>query len=192
MPLPSVQDVKDYGRIQTSVEDALIAALLGSAIGEIEAAIGKSLTTEQVTWYDNATSLRLFTPPRNLLLLYVPVDVSTIVVADQDDATIDAATYNVRLDLGMICGNDGLAFGNGPYKITATAGFGTSPNYATRWLPMIAQLVKDYTLMLYQQRTIGASSEKAAGTMVTYEIDADTGLPCRLSRQLRKLRGPVV
>lgn len=192
MALPSVEDLKDYGRIQTTAEDPLLASLLARAVGEIEASIGKSLTHESVVWYDDAKSLRLYERPCNLVLGYVPIDATTVSVVDADGVTVDAATYTVRQDLGLIKG-DGVTFENGPYAITVTkAGFDTSPSYATRWSPMITAAVLDYALMLYQQRTPGASSEKASGTTVTYEIDPTTGLPLRIMRQVRKLRGAVV
>lgn len=193
MTLPTVAELKSYGRIQSAVEDVLLQSLLDRAVGEIEAAIGKSLTHESVVWYDDAKSLRLYERPCNLVLGYVPIDATTVVVTDADGVTVDASTYAVRQDLGLIKGNEGVTFANGPYAIAVTkAGFDTSPGYATRWSPMIAAAVIDYALMLYQQRTPGASSEKASGTTVTYEIDPTTGLPLRIMRQVRKLRGAVV
>ena len=61
------------------------------------------------------------------------------------------------------------------------------------WLPLIRRAIIDYVGYLFQQRDVGASALKAAGTTVTYAIDPITGLPDRVSRAIRKAsRGPVV
>src|SRR6185437_9591942 len=162
-------DITTYYRIQTSAEvvNGLIAELISEAQGEIEGNSGKCLTIKPVLWYD------------------------------------DAATYTVRLDKGLIVGlpangpgaffaGPWSLFNQGPYTIAANAGWGTSPDYATIWLPLIRRAVIDYVGYLFQQRDIGASALKAAGTSVTYAIDPITGWPDRVARAIRKLRGPVV
>jgi hypothetical protein len=198
-PITTTKAVKDYFRIETDREDDLIADLIAEASGTIESVVGKSLTTESVTWIDNGTSFRTYGAPRSLILGYVPIDASTVVVKDNSSIVVPAANYLVRQDLQQIVGvsgnpvwNDTTIFGAGPYAITCTAGFGTSPTYATREQPYIRGGIIRYVGFLYYQRTPGAKSEGAAGSRVDYEIDSDTGLPCFLSSFIRKLRGPVI
>ena len=202
--LVTPQDIVNYYRIQTTAEvvNGLLAELIVEAQGEIEYACGKSLTQEQVTWYDNAQTLRMGEAVTNLLLKYGPIDPTSVVVKDYLGVTVPAAGYTVRLDLGMLCGLPGgvgaftagpyATFSDGPYMIQCMAGFGTSPTYATRELPMLRRSIIDYVGYLFQQRDIGASALKADGTTVTYAIDPVTGLPDRVARTIRKLRGPVV
>ena len=198
-------DIAAYYRIQTTAEvvNGLIAELIAEAQGEIEANSGKSLTIRAVTWYDDATTLRIGEGVSNLILKYLPVDPASIVVKNYIGVTINPATYTVRLDKGLITGipangpgaffaGPWSLFNEGPYTISANAGWGTSPNYATTWLPVIRRAIIDYVGYLFQQRDIGASTLKAAGTTVTYVIDPITGLPDRVARAIRKLRGPVV
>lgn len=198
-------DIVAYYRIQTTAEivNGLIAELIAEAQGEIEGNSGKCLTIKAVTWYDDATTLRIGEGVSNLILKYVPVDPASIVVKNYIGVTIDPATYTVRLDKGLIAGlpanrpgaffaGPWSLFNEGPYTITANAGWGTSPDYATIWLPLIRRAIIDYVGYLFQQRDVGASALKAAGTTVTYAIDPITGLPDRVSRAIRKLRGPVV
>lgn len=197
-------DVTRYYRIETQAEvvNGLLAELIAEAQGEIEASCGKALVTESVLWYDNAQTLRMGESVTNLILKYVPIDPATLVVKDVLGNVIPAAGYILRQDLGLICAlpfssgaflaGPSTTFDNGPYTMTATAGFGTATNYATRWLPMIRRTVLDYVGYLFQQRDVGASSLKAAGTSVTYVLDPLTGLPDRCARAIRKLRGPVV
>jgi hypothetical protein len=203
--LVTPKDITDYYRIQTTAEvvNGLIADLISEAQGEIEFNCGKSLTQENALWYDNAQSLRIGEGVVNLILKYVPIDPTTVVVKDYTGAVVPATAYVVRLDLRMICGlptagpgafltGPWTTFDNGPYTIQCVAGFATSPSYATRELPAIQRAIKDYVGFLFQQRDVGASSLKAAGTTVTYAIDPITGLPDRVARAIRKLRGPVI
>lgn len=198
-------DITAYYRIQTTAEvvNGLIAELISEAEGEIEGNSGKCLTIKPVTWYDDATTLRIGEGVSNLILKYVPVDPASIVVKNYMGVTIDPSTYTVRLDKGLIVGlpangpgaffaGPWSLFNQGPYTIAANAGWGTSPDYATIWLPLIRRAVIDYVGYLFQQRDIGASALKAAGTSVTYAIDPITGVPDRVARAIRKLRGPVV
>lgn len=199
--LATLQNFKDLYRIQTTAEDGLIADLLTRAAGEIEGAAGVPLGTRVVTWYDDAVTLRLFEAVRNLIIPYGRfIDATTVVVKDQDSTIVPAANYMVRLDRGLIMALPGLSFAIGfpasfpvtPYSVTATVGFGTSSTYTTVELPQINNLILSYAGMLYQQRTPGASSEKSAGSTVTYKVDPATGLPDVIARGVRRLRGIVV
>jgi uncharacterized phiE125 gp8 family phage protein len=202
MAIITTQNVKDYLRIETAAEDVLLAELILEAYGEVESYVGKSLATETATWYDDANTLRLGEGVVNLILRYAPIDPTSVVIKDAQGALVDATTYIVRLDRGLIMsypqgggsfiGGPYSTFDAGPYTITCTAGIGTSPTYTYRELPMIRRVLIDWTAMLYQQRTLGARTEKSAGTMVDYsEIDATTGLPVRIASVIRKLKGIV-
>lgn len=199
--LVTVAKVKSYFRIETTAEDELLADLIVRAEAEIEVVVGYSLTRRAMTWRDDAETLRLWSAVTNLLLPGIPIDAATLAIVDADGDTVDDSTYEVRQDKGMVCARgfgfagplDGptTVFDNGPYTMTFDAGFACSDTYATRELPFIQASVIDYVGMLYQQRTPGASTEGAAGTRVTYEVDEATGLPKRIARALRKLRGVV-
>lgn len=200
--LVTVQKVKDYGRIEETAEDNLIADMIVRAEGEIEVVVGQSLTKRSVVWRDNALTERIPGSVTNLLLGSVPIDEATMVVTDGNGDVVDPATYEIRQDMGMICargsgfasigtGIEGCTFGIGPYRMECVAGYATGDTYATVELPFIQATIIDYVLMLYQQRTPGAVNEGASGTRVTYEVDEATGLPKRIARALRKLRKVV-
>jgi uncharacterized phiE125 gp8 family phage protein len=191
MPLPTTQDVKDFLRIQTAVEDTLIGRLLTQAIADLEDLCSRSFTHDAVVWYDDAETLRQSEAVTNLQLRHRFVNPNTIVVKDSSGVVVDPTTYVVRLDRGQISGNPGVSFAFGPYTIACDAGFDCSPTYATRELPMISTCILHYVAWLYQQRTIGASNVKSAGSTVTYVVDKDTGLPIPVARAIRRLRGIV-
>jgi len=187
--LVTVQEFKLYARIETSAEDDLLGELLAEVVGLIESYIGKSLTTEQITFTDDGETFRFYGAPRALILPYMQIDAASVAITNGAGETLDPTGYTVRLDLRQIRGS--FACG-GPYVVTCRAGYGTLPDYEQRWLPRIRSTIKDYALFLYQQRTPGASSEGASGTSVSYgDIDPDTGLPNRVRMALRKLRGII-
>lgn len=188
-PIVTRQMLVDYLRIQTTSENDVLDDIVERAIGDVETSIGKSVTEEDVTWYDDTKSQRLPGAVTALLLGYVPV--GTLVVKDADGATVDASSYTIRQDLGLIVAAAGVTFSNGPYTITGKAGFSHSATYDTREKPALQALIIDYAAFLYQQRTPGARVERAAGTAVEYEIDDETGLPKRIARGCRRWRGPV-
>lgn len=190
--LASVQDVKNYLRLRSTAEDSVIAQMLARATGEIEGVVGRFLTHQAgYSWIDDAVDHRLDEAPRNLVLV-VPCDEATVTVTDASGDVVDATTYAVRQDRGLIVGNAGVVFPNPPYTMVATVGFDQSPTYATRELPIINDTIILYTAFLYQQRTVGARSVKGAASTVDYEVDPATGLPKILSRGIRKLRGIVM
>lgn len=201
MTLPTVANVKDWLRIESTAEDALLAELLTQAEGEIEFACGKALEHRAVVWYDDATTQRIGEGVVNLILQQVPIDPATLVVKDCLGVTVDANSYVLRQDKGMICaypvgqgsfiGGPFTTFDNGPYQIACEAGFDCSDTYAYVELPMIRRAIIAYVAYLYQQRTPGAKTERSAGTTVDYVIDEKTGLPMFIARQVQKLRGIV-
>jgi hypothetical protein len=175
--------------------------MLAMAQAEIEGAVGIPLATRAVTWYDDAKNYRLWESTRNLIIPYGRyIDPATVVVTDYQGNVVPAAQYVVRTDVGLIKSVPGLSFAVGfatafpvtPYKMTATAGFGTSPDYATVELPQINNLVLEFAAFLFQQRTPGAVTERSAGSAVTYEMDKEmAGLPSIVARGIRRLRGVV-
>lgn len=194
----SVQNVKDYLRIETDAEDALIAELILEATGNVESMVGPSLTHRSVTWYDDAQTMRLNTGVTNLMLKFTPINESTLVVTDTNNEVVPADSYTIRQDEGLVKARTSnftqgpaWSFSNGPYKLTCVAGYDTSPTYAGVELPMIKSLLVDYTAFLWQQRTLGTSSEQASGTTVNFVVDEATGLPDRVARNIRRLRGIV-
>lgn len=190
MGLPTTSDIKRYLRIENDAEDNLIKDLIEEAIGLIETSTGKSLTSEDVIWIDDAVSGRSYGYPTALMIKKWPVDVSTIVVKGASGDVVAATNYTI--DGQIIRGTSDFAFDDGPYTITAKAGYAASPSYQKRELPVIRMLVIDVTAFLFQQRTPGALGEGSSGASVNYSIDPETGLPDRIAKRLRKMRGIII
>lgn len=191
--LPSTEQLKSYLRIETDRENDLLKDLLARVQGDIEFSIGKPLNIQVgYVWYDDAVTQRIGEAVTNLMLAITPLDAATLVITAGDGSTVDATQYTVRQDLGLVVAVENFVFDAGPYTLTASVGFGTSPTYVTRELPAISSLMLDYAAFLYQQRTPGARSEGSSGTRIEYEVDDETGLPKRVAKGIRRLRGIVV
>lgn len=197
MAIAGTQDVKDYFRIETTAEDTLIATLVARAKAEIEGLVGKPLTEEDIDWRDDMMTHRLGETPTSIILKYTPIKTSDLVVRDVDGNVVPVADYRIRQDLGLIQGLDGVLFPSGPYRITGKGGL-QHATQAARVEHMINATIIDLVGFYLQQRTPGASSENAAntGTSFVYGIDyggmdAQTGLPKRVMKGIRKLRAIV-
>ena len=192
MSLPTVQQLKDYARIETDAENALLADVLARATGLVQGLVGRSLTSDSVVWYDDAGTLKLYGAPTRLCLQHRFVDPASVVLTDAQGVVVPATDYTVRVDLAMLVAAPDVSFGNGPYAIACTAGYATSEQYASVYSAQIAQIVLDTALFFYQQRTPGATREAATGTSVDYQCDPATGLPERIAADIRALRGVVL
>ncbi len=197
----TVAQFRSYARIELTTEDTLIQGLIEEAVGELEDLIGQPLYQREVTWYDDAQTLVLWSGVQNLILRSTPIDPDTVTVNDVDGEAVSPDNYMVRQDRGLLMGLGGdsaapvvggFIFDNGPYTIACTAGYGTSPDWADKYQPAIRRLVTDMTAYYYQQRTPGASSENAAGASVSYQLDPDLNVPAPVARGIKRLKGPII
>lgn len=189
--LPTVQDLKDYLRIETTAEDALLASILGRALAMIEGWIGVPVTAEEGTFTDRA-EYAAGVVPRSLVLPVRPIgasDAVPIVVTDGDGEVVDSTTYTVDATAGILWGKRRTVFPNGPYEIVALYGLSLMPRYAALE-PMIAEVIIDIAADLYQRRTPSAASETGAGTSITWDVSRDVS--GRALKTLRLLKLPVV
>ena len=180
MALPTVSNLKDYLRIETTAEDTLLQALLDRAKAQLEVWIDTPITAASVTAVDRAdvisgqVATSLIFPQRPIA--------SSITVVDSEGTTVAAAEYTVNTASGVIYANDGYSFPYGPYTITASTGLSLRGDYA-RIEPMLSQCIIDLAADLYQKRTPNAASESAAGTSITWDVSRDTA-----ARVLKTLR----
>ena len=180
MALPTVSNLKDYLRIETTAEDTLLQALLDRAKAQLEVWIDTPITAASVTAVDRAdvisgqVATSLIFPQRPIA--------SSITVVDSEGTTVAAAEYTVNTASGVIYANDGYSFPYGPYTITTNCGLSLRGDYA-RIEPILSQCIIDLAADLYQKRTPNASRESAAGTAIDWDVSRDTA-----ARVLKVLR----
>lgn len=176
--MPIVADLKAYLRIESSAEDALLAALLVRASAMVEAWIDTPIGTEEQTAVDRAESLARVVV--SLVFPRRPCAVTSVTSAA--GVVVPATTYTVDGTSGVIYANRGESFPAGPYTIVADVGLAVRADYA-RIEPLIAVVVLDLAADLYQRRTPGATTETSAGTTVQWDASRET-----VARVLKTLR----
>lgn len=187
MALLTVATVKLYLRKQTTNEDTLLAALLGSAIGRVEGYLRRPIEAVASTFVDEAVGFCGASVP-SLIVPVTPVGTPTEIL-DADDVAIDLDLIRVGRETGMIKYKDGSAFANGPYTITVPVGLALRDGYATRIEHAVNQAILDTVADLYQRRNPAASQENAGGGVsVAYNQGDAEGVPARVAAMLAPYR----
>ena len=182
MALPTLADLKDYLRIESSAENALLTALLARAKSMLEMWTDTPITAETQTAIDPAHGLDVAVT--SLVFPRRPCTITSVV--DTDGVTVPAADYWVDGKAGMIYGKDGTTFPYGPYTITASVGLSLRQDY-TRLEPLLSEVIIDLAADLYQRRTPGAAQETAAGTSIQWDAGRETVARCMKTLRLLKL-----
>lgn len=181
MALPTVSDLKSYLRIETTAEDALLAALIGRATAMVEMWTDTPITAVSQTAIDRADAYDM--PVRSLIFPRRPCSVTAVV--DSEGTTVPAADYWTDGTSGVVYAKDEITFPYGPYTITANVGLSLRSDYA-RLEPLLNEAILDLAADLYQRRTPGAASETAAGTSITWDASRET--VARVMKTLRLLK----
>jgi hypothetical protein len=179
MALPTAADLKTYLRIETTAEDALLAALMLRAKSMLETWIDTPILTELQTAIDRADGDIVTS------LVFPRRPASVTLVVDSKGVTVPSANYWTSVSSAMIYANDGISFPYGPYTITAQVGLALRGDYG-RLEPLLAECILDLAADLYQRRTPGAASETAAGTTVNWDAGRET--VARIMKSIRSLR----
>lgn len=189
MALVTLTELKAYLRVTHTLEDTLITAMLATAKGIIEDALGVPLASATRAWTDRAFSPRTDYRPPSLLLPY-PCKLAGLVVTDGDGVAVAATEYDTSelLTTGILWAARGCSWWNGPYSGTATIGLSEHPDYTTRVEPIVNAVIQDIVADLYQRRNPGATAEADPGVSTTYSVEQ---LPPRTRRMLASL-APIV
>ncbi len=178
MALPTVQDLKNYLRIESNDEDALCVALLARATAMLELWMDVPITARSRTVFDHASGGNPATA-----LVFPGRPIGSVSIVDADGTLVPATDYLVEPNAGMVWAKNGYAFVRGPYQITAFCGLSLRSDYAAIE-PLIGGLIIDVASDLYQRRTPGASSETGAGTSISWDVSRET-----VARVMKSLRG---
>lgn len=191
MSLPSREELKEYLRVETTVDDLLIDRLLVQAKAAVEAYIRQPIEARAVTVdVETGYSTRLAFP-------LAPVQVGSVTVEDGDGVTVDPSTYTVHEGRGWISAVSPAYFGawNGPlsYRITATAGLSLRDDYTAAVEPVMSAAIIDWAADLYQRRNPAASYESGGGGVaVNYNETASKTMPSRVRVTLDPWRRMLV
>lgn len=189
MALLTVQQIKDYLRIEHTAEDTALALWLTMALAQVEAEVGRPITAASRSWTDDGVTNRAYGVVSNLMVPVTPFTVATLTIADVDAVALVAGTDYIAPVTGWegtIAAWAGLSFGNGPYTLTATVGLSAASNYATVIEPTINAALLDAVSDRWHMRNPNATSESTGGGVSTSY--ARSGLPMRAAQLLAPWR----
>ena len=188
MPLPTVAVLKDYLRIETSVEDGLLARLLQSAQAAVEQYLRRPITAAPRTFEDVPETWVWDGGVSALLVPAYPVASAGLVVTDTNGDAVASGDYRVDTRSGRVFAIGGRRFGVGPYVVTATVGLSAHPDYEHTIEPAINQAIFDICSDWYDRRSPHAQQEGAGGAYKGWSTLAD--LPARTKMLLDPWRMP--
>lgn len=174
MAAPTLQEIKDYLRQQTTANDTVLTALLLSATAMIEGWLGRpiALSDREVT-IDTLSRSR--TDAIYAQAVYLPTyPISEITsIEDSDGVALDLNTLRVSLQSGAVRLIDGGRFLNPPYTIVYKAGLAARSDF-NAIEPALNQAIIDTVADLFQRRNPAASSEREGGGVgVDYNLKAN-------------------
>jgi hypothetical protein len=186
MALPTVAEVKNYLRIQTSAQDSVVTDLLASAKSWAESLIGRRITaTSQVMgtlWAGREPFWQSI-----IYLPFFPVNATGLVLTDADGETVPADTYTVDGDAGKLTAVPPDWFSNPPYEATADVGLSAGSEYAGKE-PELRGLIMGLAAILYHQSNPNASSDsEGGGVSVSYQTA--NPIPPHLNTIVMSFRG---
>jgi uncharacterized phiE125 gp8 family phage protein len=179
MSLPDRDAVKARLRIENTVEDDVIDAMILSAKAFIEEFVGRPIAATERRWlieYPGPGFDRCVPADRLFLPLY-PVkheDPDFVTITDADGEEVSADDFRVNTQRGMVVATN-CVFNNFPYEVTAKVGLELLDGYATRVEPNLSQALIDLCADWYQRRNPGAFTEGAGGGVMTQWMGTGTG-----------------
>lgn len=185
MALPTVQNCKDYLRIEHTAEDTMLAGWLAQAIAAVEAYIGRPIAILTRTFTIDESALA----PHKIVVPLFPIasddssaGTSDLTLEDADaTALVEGTDYRLDTRTGVITAI-GSCFANYPYTIVADVGLAALPEYATHVEPAVSAAILDVVADRYQRRNPAASQESTGGGVSS--SFAQVGLPDRVREAL--------
>ena len=189
----TVQNCKDYLRIQSTAEDAMLATWLAMVTAAVAVELGRPIATVTAQeWEDRVENNHMYHSVRNLVVPpeNSPFDPATLTIEDVDALTLSSTTdyYAAVTGLeGTIRARPGMSFSNGPYTLTADVGLETRSDYSTVVEPVINMAILDTVADWYQRRNPNATSESTGGGVST-SYSVTQGLSARAKELLDPYR----
>lgn len=186
-PLISVSDVRDYLRIETNVEDAMLTREIAAAQGMAESYLGRPINARSI---DVVAATRGGACPTQLVIpsFATPIDTTTTTptIYDVNGDEVDETTYTIPdPSVGIVRAVPGRSFARGPYAVTVRAGLELLPEYEALIAPALASAILDIVADRYQRRNPAATSESGNGMSASYGA---SGLPPRVESVLNQWR----
>jgi hypothetical protein len=159
----TLQQVKDYLRIQHTAEDVLIEMLIGAAKSAISGWLHRPIAIEERTFVMETKTYHGtgYSVASCIQLPVFPLE-SLQSITDADDEDILGDVYFTSR-AGTIRYYDNSEFENGPYTIKGTVGLAGYDEYESSIEPVINMAILDVVSDLWHRRNPAASAEREGG-----------------------------
>jgi hypothetical protein len=169
MALPHDDEIKEYLRLTTDIEDDLISAINASARALVATRLKVPLESMERTFYgrwprEGETKI----PGTCLVIPNVPC-AATATILDYNEDEVDSSTYRIDSRTGFVQAGRYEYFINPPYTITVEVGWDHHPEYDDVVEPLLRQGIIDFAADLYRRRNPAAIYEQSGGQVsITY------------------------
>ncbi len=193
MPLPTVDDLKEYLKVETSVDDNLLDRLRVQATALVEAYLRTPILARAVT-VEVAPVFAAGNTFAQRLIFPMPFDpLGAVTVEDDAGLAVDLSDYTTNAGRGWVTFGAGYAAGDASHRVTAVAGLSLRSDYDIAVEPVLAAAVTYVVADLYQRRAPAAAYESAGGGVsITYSETANAGLPAPIRTLLAPFRRVLV
>lgn len=185
MALPTLAKLKEYLRVETTAEDAVLTDLLAQAIPWAQSLIGIPITAEARTFYNVRPVFVGEGVGYGLSLPVYPALSVGLAVTDANAAAVAGANFRLDNALGWLVPVTTYSFADASHTVVATVGLSAHPRYAVEIEPRVNALILGLASVLYHERNPNASSLSESGASVSYRDDQ---IPPRLKQLVAGLR----
>lgn len=196
MSLPTVADLRDRLRIETTAEDTLLQTLLDTAYATIQAFLRRPIGLELFSVSMEAPLNANVVSQRRLVLPIFPIGApgdsaanysvsQAIELTDGDGTVVPTTDYRIDASLGIVFAEDTFAFDTWPYTCVFAAGLGARADYDQVEIT-IGGAILDLAMDYYQRRNPAASSENTGGGISTQYHEH--GIPLRVENAIKRYR----
>jgi hypothetical protein len=193
MALPVWTDLKGYQRIPTDAEQAVCENILADATAGIEAYVGYPILALTRSYDLKPSCHPVYGNPHYVLVtpsypFAFDEEEVTHGVEDDEGTAVDLVDLEVFGHLGVIRMADGTRFTRPWYRITASFGWSTHPEYATRIEAQFRRLILETASDFYQRRNPALVTQASGGGVSdTYTV---TDIPERIKVMAREVKPP--
>ncbi len=173
MALPSFDELKDYLKVETDEEDALIQGILDGANGWVTRYFGVPLDSDSRTFYNRWPRKGYRREPLEQITVPItPCDGSAVLTNPRTLEVVPDDTYTVDQRAGIINTVYGESFEDIAYTVEVSVGWDHDPDFFSVSEPVLRQAILWAGTDYYRRRNSGAEYEQSGGQVsITYTKD---------------------
>lgn len=183
MTLVSTSDLITYLKADATTETALIDSMLTGSISFIENYLNTTVYPTSQSDQFNAPDAKQWVYPNQLLLRCYPIVSSSVNIISLYGATL--FNYQIDADRGIVNNSivrpssfpEYIIYGRAyPFVVTYIGGLQTATDYATRYEPILNQVIREIVFDWFTARNARANTVTEPGITTTYSSTSGVAL----------------